>query len=315
MTELSAAISQIVILFLIVILGFILSKVGYLDQDMSNKLSGILLNVTLPCMIIASVSEMDFASAQNQIPITVLLAILSFVVMIVVSLVLAFLMRVRKQDSSVYMFMGLCTNLGFMGIPVIASIYGNQSIILTSIFVMFQGIFMYSFGFVMLAATSEDTDKAKNFKIPWRAMVNPAMIASLLALALFFAQIHLPYILNEAMDMVGSITAPIAMMIIGLFLSTVRIKDLISDWRIYVFVIARQLLLTIAIFLIARMFISDPLVLGVLVMVFAMPVGSLVPLFSAQFHHDTMLATRGVVIGTAFSFVFIPVLLAVMTYC
>ena len=86
MTELSAAISQIVILFLIVILGFILSKVGYLDQDMSNKLSGILLNVTLPCMIIASVSEMDFASAQNQIPITVLLAILSFVVMIVVSL-------------------------------------------------------------------------------------------------------------------------------------------------------------------------------------------------------------------------------------
>ena len=81
---------------------------------------------------------------------------------------------------------------------------------------MFQGIFMYSFGFVMLAATSEDTEKAKNFKIPWRAMVNPAMIASLLALALFFAQIHLPYILNEAMDMVGSITAPIAMMIIGL---------------------------------------------------------------------------------------------------
>ena len=81
MTELSAAISQIVILFLIVILGFILSKVGYLDQDMSNKLSGILLNVTLPCMIIASVSEMDFVSAQNQIPITVLLAILSFVVM------------------------------------------------------------------------------------------------------------------------------------------------------------------------------------------------------------------------------------------
>ena len=63
MAELSAAISQIVILFLIVILGFILSKVGYLDQDMSNKLSGILLNVTLPCMIIASVSEMDFASA------------------------------------------------------------------------------------------------------------------------------------------------------------------------------------------------------------------------------------------------------------
>lgn len=314
MAELTAAISQICVLFLIVILGFVMAKANYLDQDMSNKLSKILLNVTLPCMILASVSEMDSTSAQSQIPITVILSILSFIAMITISLALAFAMRVRRQDSSVYMFMGLCTNLGFMGIPVISSIYGGQSIILTSLFVMFQGVFMYSFGFVMLAATSEDSEKAKDFKIPWRAMVNPAMIASLLALALFFAQIHLPSMLNQAMDMVGSITAPIAMMIIGLFLSSVHAKDLVSDWRIYVFVIARQLLLPIAVFLVARMFITDPLVLGVLVMTFVMPVGSLVPLFSAQFHHDTVLAARGVVIGTALSFIFIPTMLVVMTY-
>lgn len=314
MEELTAAISQIVVLFLIVILGFVLSKIGYFDHDLSNKLSRILVNVTLPCMIIASVSEMDFASAQSQIPTTVVLSLISFSAMCVVSLLLALLLRVRKQDRSVYMFMGLCTNMGFMGIPVIAAIYGNQSIILSSIFVMFQGIFMYSIGFAYLAMTSEDASKSKQFKIPWRAMINPAMIASLLALALFFAQVHLPYVINHAMDLVGGITAPIAMMIIGLFLSTVHLKDLVSDWRIYVFVVARQLLVAIGVYFAARLFISDPLVLGVLVTMFAMPVGSLVPLFTAQFHHDVLLATRGVVIGTALSFVFIPILLVVMAY-
>lgn len=60
MEGISAGISQIVILAIVVVLGFILSKLSYLDEHTSNKLVGILVNVTLPCMIIASTSSVDF---------------------------------------------------------------------------------------------------------------------------------------------------------------------------------------------------------------------------------------------------------------
>lgn len=318
MGDLSAAISQMGVLFLIVVLGFVLTKIGYLDQSLSTRFTTLLINVTLPCMIISSVTEMDFASAQSQIPLTLAVAIVLLVLMIPLGLLIGLLVRSKRSEKSVYMVMSLCTNLGFMGIPVVSSIFGEHSIILSSLYVMLQGILLYSVGFMALAATgshaSAESGKHK-LKIPWRSMFNPAMFASLLALVLFFAQVHLPYVLNEAMSMVGGITAPLAMMVVGILLTTVKFREIFSEWRIYVFVVLRQLIGSVAVFFVVSFFVSDPLVVGVAVLMFAMPVGTMVPLFCAQFGHDAVLPTKGLIVSTISSFVIIPILLVIMSVC
>lgn len=318
MGDLSAAISQMGVLFLIVVLGFVLTKIGYLDQSLSTRFTTLLINVTLPCMIISSVTEMDFASAQSQIPLTLAVAIVLLVLMIPLGLLIGLLVRSKRSEKSVYMVMSLCTNLGFMGIPVVSSIFGEHSVILSSLYVMLQGILVYSVGFMALAATgshaSAESGKHK-LKIPWRSMFNPAMFASLLALVLFFAQVHLPYVLNEAMSMVGGITAPLAMMVVGILLTTVKFREIFSEWRIYVFVVLRQLIGSVAVFFAVSFFVSDPLVVGVAVLMFAMPVGTMVPLFCAQFGHDAVLPTKGLIVSTISSFVIIPILLVIMSVC
>ena len=317
MGDLGAAISQMGVLFLIVVLGFVLTKIGYLDQSLSSRFTTLLVNVTLPCMIISSVTEMDFASAQSQIPLTVALASILLVVMIPVGLLLGFVLRSQRSEISVYMVMSLCTNLGFMGIPVVSSIFGEHSVILSSLYVMLQGVLLYSVGFMSLAATgshaSGEEGEKHALKIPWRSMFNPAMFASLLALALFFAQVHLPYVLNEAMSMVGGITAPLAMMVVGILLTTVKFREIFSEWRIYVFVVGRQLIGSVIVFFCVSFFVHDPLVVGVAVLMFAMPIGTMVPLFCAQFGHDAVLPTKGLIVSTISSFVIIPILLVVMS--
>lgn len=322
MGDLSAAISQMGVLFLIVVLGFVLTKIGYLDQSLSSRFTTLLVNVTLPCMIISSVTEMDFASAQSQIPLTFMVAIILLVVMSLIGLLIGAIVRSKHSEKAVYMVMSLCTNLGFMGIPVVSSILGEHSVILSSLYVMLQGVLLYSVGFMALSATgsnaSDEGDvgaQKHKLKIPWRSMFNPAMFASLLALVLFFAQIHLPYVLNEAMSMVGGITAPIAMMVVGILLTTVKFCEIFSDWRIYVFIVIRQLIGSIAVFFAVSFFISDPLVVSVAVLMFAMPVGTMVPLFCAQFGHDAVLPTKGLILSTIASFVIIPVLLMLMSFC
>lgn len=318
MGDLSAAISQMGVLFLIVVLGFVLTKIGYLDQSLSTRFTTLLINVTLPCMIISSVTEMDFASAQSQIPLTLAVAIVLLVLMIPLGLLIGLLVRSKRSEKSVYMVMSLCTNLGFMGIPVVSSIFGEHSIILSSLYVMLQGVLVYSVGFMALAATGShaSTESGKHkLKIPWRSMFNPAMFASLLALVLFFAQVHLPYVLNEAMSMVGGITAPLAMMVVGILLTTVKFREIFSEWRIYVFVVLRQLIGSVAVFFAVSFFVSDPLVVGVAVLMFAMPVGTMVPLFCAQFGHDAVLPTKGLIVSTISSFVIIPILLVIMSVC
>ena len=337
MADLSAAISQMGVLFLIVVLGFVLTKVGYLDQSVSSRFTTLLVNVTLPCMIISSVSEMDFASAQSQIPQTVALACILLIAMIPLGVLIAMLVRARRFERSVYLIMSLCSNVGFMGIPVVSSILGDHSIVLSSIYVVLQGVLVYSVGFMTLAATGEEArieeglgkrttsddesgsasgqSTKRKLRIPWRSMFNPAMFASLLALALFFGQVRLPYVLNEAMSMVGDITAPIAMMVVGILLTTVKFREIFTDWRIYVFVILRFLVGPLVVFFAVRYFVSDPLVVGVAVLLFAMPSGTMTPLFCSQFGHDAVLPTKGLIVSTLSAFIFIPILLIIMTYC
>ena len=106
MEGISAGISQISILAIVVVLGFILSKLSYLDEHTSNKLVGILDNVTLPCMIIASTSSVDFQQISAQIPIVCGLGVLLFVAMALISIAACLCLRVSAHTFSCFIFSG-----------------------------------------------------------------------------------------------------------------------------------------------------------------------------------------------------------------
>ena len=287
MEGISAGISQILILAIVVVLGFILSKLSYLDEHTSNKLVGILVNVTLPCMIIASTSSVDFQQISAQIPIVCGLGVLLFVAMALISIAACLCLRVSAHTFSCFIFSGICTQTAFIGVPVIAAVLGENTIILTSLIVAVINVFLFSFGVAMLAVdqqlrefreakTTQNESESFSFvnafsrvKLTRRNFVNPALVAALAALALLFFQIPMPYVLGSAFDMVGSLTAPISMLVIGFYVSRMKIKEACSQWRVFVFGFIRFFLGSLALFYLLSFFISDELVVAIAVLEFA----------------------------------------------
>ncbi|MED9872386.1 MAG: AEC family transporter [Eggerthellaceae bacterium] len=329
MEGISAGISQIVILALVVFLGFILAKLDFIDEHTSNKLVGLLINVTLPCMIIASTSSVEFDQIANQIPLVCGLGIVLFGFMAVVSVFACVLLRVSRDTVVCYIFSGICTQTAFIGVPVIAAVLGESTVILTSLIVAIINVFLFSVGIAMLVvdqqlretesthASGENrkfsfSDALSRVSLSWKNFVNPALVAAILALLFLFFRIPLPYVLDSAFDMVGSLTATISMLVIGFYVSRMRVKESLSQWRVFVFGFIRFFLGSVALFYMLSLVVPDTLIVSIAVLEFAMPTGAMVPAFIASHKGDAMLASEHTVISAVLSFVYLPGIIAIM---
>lgn len=334
MEGISAGISQILILALVVFLGFVLAKLKYLDEHTTEKLVGILINVTLPCMILASTSSVVFDQIAAQIPLVCILGIVLFIMMVIVSVLACLILRVSFETFACFVFSGICTQTAFIGVPVIAAVLGQSTVILTSLIVAVVNVFLFSVGVALLSvdqqlrefrslcASGENKASApqkfsflvalSRVKLTWRNFINPALVAALLALFLLFFQMSLPYVLYGAVDMVGSLTAPISMLIIGFYVSRMKIKEACSQWRVFVFGSIRFLAGSIALFYLLSWVIPDTLIVEIAVLEFAMPTGAMVPAFVASHKGNALLASQHTVISALLSFIYLPVILVVM---
>lgn len=143
--------SQMAILIIVAAVGFLAAKLDYLDEYTNQKLTKLLLNITLPCMVVASVHGLSAADAGETVGITFAMAIAQGFLLLLVGWLLVVVLRVPKRERVVYQFVTICNNTGFLGLPVVGAILGSESVIYASIYVMVLAVFVYGVGFVMLA--------------------------------------------------------------------------------------------------------------------------------------------------------------------
>ena len=335
MVDLSGAIQQMVMLFIVAIVGYVAAKLGYLDMETKNKLTRLLLNITLPCMIVASVDGLSLEEAGSLVPWAFALSAAQFFLLLATGVLCCIVLRVPAHQRREYVFMCLCTNTGFIGIPVVAALYGTESVLFSSIFVMVISAFFYSIGLMVIAPQSDGSGAAGDSAgdaaggaagakkgrgivavlkaVPWRSIVNPCMVGCLVALALFFAQVELPDLVVDTLDMIGGITSPVALMLVGVIMANVDLKGVVGELRLYPFILIRQLVVPAVLYLVLMAIVPSELLVGVFTIMFAMPVGSMASLFVEMNGGDSELVAKGTILSTACSFVCIPALVAVMT--
>lgn len=311
MVDLSAAISQMAVLLIVTAVGFLATKIGYLDADVRGKMSKLINNITLPCMIVASAGALDASALGGQIVLSLGLGALAFFVMLAAGYLCAFILRVPAPKRCAFAFMSYCSNLGFLGIPVIAALYGDQTVLFSSIFIMGQATFFYSIGLAILAGSDSGSVKQR-LADALRSIANPSMAASVIALALVFANAQLPMFAEDALNMLGGLTAPLAMMMVGVIVANSHLREVVGEWRIYPFIAIRHFLLPLGMYCALAPIVSDTTILGLATVMLAMPVGSLAPIFAEMYGHDGKLVAKGTILSTIASFVLIPLLVALV---
>ena len=294
--------NEMFVLFILMLLGFCAFKWRLLDLEMNRKLSRLILTVTSPALILASVSQGN-SDDKARVYYILMIAVLMYLLLPLIAIVLNKVLFIQKNEDKLYRFMTVFSNIGFMGFPVIASIYGDEAIFYASIFNLMFNVCLYSYGVYIM-----NSKKEKRAKMDLKLLLNPGIIAAIAALIIFLTNTPIPYALRKSLSLVGNITTPMAMMIIGSTLGSMSIRNIFNDKRVYLYTFVRQLILPLITWLLLRNFITDPFVLGLSVIISAMPVGITAVMFSNEYGQDAELAARGVFITTLTSFITIPII-------
>ncbi|MBK5239935.1 AEC family transporter [Clostridium sp.] len=298
--ENSQLINQVIVLFIIIMVGFYAKRKKFLSNIVDRGLSELLLNITLPFMIITSFNIKYEAQMVSNAQKILLYSFLIHISLIFISKLLFFKFPENKQK--VFRFVTIFSNVGFMGYPVIESIYGGVGVFYVAIFNIPFNVLVWTVGVMIF--TGE-----KDFKSVRKAVLNPALIAVFIGMILFIFSIELPIPIEASFKLVGATTTPIAMIIIGSMLAEMNVKSIFSDLSIYYATMVRLLVVPLIIYVAMKFLKVDELLLNICVILAAMPAGVTAAIIAEKYNGDPLLASQCIFITTILSGITVPIII------
>lgn len=294
-------------LFLILFAGFGARQAGVLDQQATKGLSGLLIKVTLPALIFTSMQkEFSPALLRESILITVLSFGIYGIYFVIAVLVGRFIGGGEK-DTGAYQFSILFSNVGFMGFPVLGSVFGDESIFYAAMFNIPFHFFVFTLGvYLMTRGHKEDT------KFDFKLFLSPGIVMTIAGFIFFIFSLKLPAVIYDPLKLIGDITVPLSMITVGSMLTEVDYRELVAGWRVYFICLMRLAVLPLIVFFFVRIFTDNPMMIYVPVVIAAMPVAVNAPLIAHEYHGNALLASRLMFVSTLLSLFTLPCVLMIL---
>ncbi|MCD2347937.1 AEC family transporter [Clostridium guangxiense] len=288
---------QILVLFLIMGVGYYSAKVKILDDNATSCISNFIVSITLPLMILTSFN----IQYSRQIFLTIIKILVFSIATFIFSMGLGKLISFKfgYGKRNILMFAGMFSNCGFIGFPILKIIYGSKGVLYTSIFNLAYNVFVWTIGVLIL-------DKSKgnlNYKT---IFFNPNIMAVAFGMLFMFLYIKIPYTINSACNLVGSMTAPLSMVVIGSILTEIQFRDIFKDWSLYYISIFRLIIIPFIIYCVLKLIKVDDFVIGVIVICEAMPAATLCPILAKSYNENFKYASKIVFVTTVLSIITIP---------
>ena len=308
-------ISNILPIFLIIAMGFVANRRGILPNEANKYLVDMVMLVTCPCLIISSMlgQEMNPALMTN----TVLMFLgggLFFAVFYVIAWI--YVVKIVKipadQDAGVYMIMFTTVNNGFIGFPVTYAIFGDEILFYMVIFQIMLIVYVYSAGVIQV---NYGSPRVSNLKGMAKALVNTCTLSTVLSVVLLLLGIQLPEIIFDAVELVGSATTPVSMLVVGMQLGNSNFRQVLGNRRLVVMSFVKMFSVPLLTFLLVNWLpIADSLKIA-LVFGAAFPVSVSVVTISSMEGKNSVLAAEGVALTTLLAMGTLPVSALLLSAC
>lgn len=299
--NLSSVINQLISLFLMMLAGYIVARVGIMTPEFRKRLSTFTLNSAAPCIIISSVLESDSS------PMTMLSAagigVVFFILMIIFAAVLVRIVRTRPEDSGLDQMMLIFTNVGFMGIPVIQSVYGPDGVARLSMFILIFNLFFFSYGILLIT---------RGAKFSLKNMVNTCIIAALIGLTFGVTGWHLPEAIETTLASIGSMNTPLAMMIIGASVAHSDLHAALTNPRLYRICLLSMIVMPLLMLLVMLPLPIDRVLVGISVLLAGMPIAGNCGMICDIYRPNDTTASHAVLVSTLMSGITLPLLCALI---
>ncbi len=296
-------------LFAIVVVGYVAGRLGYMGGIFDKRLSKLVIDISCPALILSSAMGGELPDRRYILPLLAV-SLLTYAVLTALALGLSRLLAKAPSDRGVLAFAMIFGNVGFMGYPVVASIFGPQAVFYAAVLNVVNTFAVFTVGTMLVTGGSPASREKLNRKVFYGTPMLSAY-AAMLIVALGIKDI--PAYVSQPLTMIGNITVPAALLIIGSSMSHLPLRALLGTPVVHVTSVLRLVLLPVALHYLCLLLGFDPFVVGINTVVIAMPVATYGTILCLRYGRDTTLMAEVTFVTTILSMVTIPLL--VMLLC
>lgn len=307
------ALQQMLVLFIIMMIGFIAYKKNIITDETSKKLSAIVVNISNPALILSSVTGNATVTGAELVE-TMFVAIGMYVFLIAVAALVPAIIKAPAKDRGTYRVMTIFGNVGFMGFPIISSLYGGGALLYASLFLLPYNILIYTYGVWEMCKSSGEGSGAvkKSGRESIKQIFNIGVIFCIIAVVVYALGIKFPAWVNTTVSMLSSTTAPLSMMVIGASFATMNFKKVFLNVRTWVFSALRLLVIPVLGTFLVSLVTDNPSIIGVTMVMLGVPVGSMTAMLAQEYGGDYALSSETVAMTTLLSVVTFPIVSMIM---
>ena len=284
------------------LVGLIIRHYGIITKDNEKSLSALVVNVGCPALIISSAAESKMMLTGDELVTTLYVVLATIIINVLFAQIIPMIMNYPAKERGAMKAMTIFNNVAFMGIPIILGVYGKDAVIYLTMFILPSNFLFFSYGIQLMQEGSEKSG------FSFKKLVNPGMIAGMLAIIMYIFKFTFPQIILEPLRLLGGLTTPLAMLVIGASLADLSSKEIITDKKMIVFVGIKMIVFPVLYLLALQKFVNIELLIGAYFVFLATPTGNMIAMLASLYNKEVYnLSVKEISLTTAISAITLPI--------
>ena len=291
---------QVIIMFLMIAVGFFCNKIKMISPETNRQMSNLLLLVVNPALLIVSFQQEYQQERVYGLFWAVVLAAITHVVAILVS---SLLIRKKEGDDwKIERLAAVYSNCGFMSTPLVYALFGTDGVFYLTAYMLVFNLLLWTHGTYTFR-------KQKIYQNILSAFKSVVVIAVLIGLAMFFLRLQLPGVIYDALDFIGSMNTPLAMLVAGGFIAQTDLLKVITKPRIYFVSAIRLCIIPLLLIPIFHLLPVSDVVASTMLIASSAPCATAVMMFAVRYRSDELYASEFFGVSTLLSVVTMPIII------
>ncbi|HCJ41665.1 MAG TPA: AEC family transporter [Ruminococcus sp.] len=288
---------QIVIMFIILLIGFGCSMKGLITKEGNKQLSAVALHIVNPLLIFMSYQSAYSSKLLRGLLWSFLLSGLSFAVTIWLS---TLLIKKKRPEHELERFSAVYSNCGFIGIPLIRGIYGDEGVLYLTAYITLFNILIWTHGLMTMKGS-------KDMKSFLNSLKAPSVVAVFIGLIFYLLQIRLPDFLHTSLQYVSDMNTPLAMLIAGSAAAQTNVVKALKNSGLYIVAALKLAVLPLAAMALLHFIPAPHIVQMVVLIASACPVATTGTMFAIQYDKNPERCSEFFAVTTLLSGLTLPV--------
>lgn len=293
-------IQQVVVMFLLMMIGFLVFRIKMINSEGVRQMSNIVLYVATPAMVINSfIAEFELSRLVKAGWTFLFAGITLFFGFLIIS-------TIFRKASNIGKFAILFSNVGFLGIPLVQMVLGQQAVFYMAMIVAMMTLATFTYGMFLISGDKRMMSLKK-------VATNPPIIAVFAGLLIYCLRIPIPATVQKTCSMLAGVSAPISMIVLGSYLAEADIKSVFANKETYMILIGRLVLVPLMVLVMLK-FVPSSLdeIKAVTLIAASTPVATALGMFSQKYGGNYAYGAGVVSITTVLSLISMPIFLMLL---